>query len=350
MEDGVGHYTTFFVEELKRRGEDVTVLTSLSHSPYGSEVVWNAVHSWHGLAFLKLISKIRESKFDKVLVQYVPFMYARRGGINFTLVAFCILLKLFSTSRLQVMFHELYYPFRYNPKEFLMFVCHHLMLFGIGGLSDDLFASTRRFKNHLERVLPGRKAIVLEVGSNIPRSETYLSQDEDILKLCLFGSLHPSKEYPRILRTLKKLKRPWRADFIGVDQKKAEAQFGSLIIGLPIRYLGHLSGDQVAEVFRDNDALVVYYVDGVSTRRGSSLAALNNGLSVITTKTEFTDDIFYQLPYVHLLPNDGEVFESKLYSLLEQLRPITSQERVKLEQRYDKIFSWKVIVDKYLGA
>lgn len=348
MEDGVGHYTTFFIEELMRRGEEVSVLTSESNSAFGNELIWEKVNSWHGISLLRLLLKLRKSPFDKILIQYVPFMYARRAGINFTLVLFCLLTKLFTASRLQVMFHELHYPFRYNPKEFFMFLCHHIMLFGIGAVSDDLFVSTGRFKAYLERVFPGRKAVLLEVGSNIPRLSSGLSDIDDVLDLCLFGSLHPSKEYPRILSVLKSLKRPWRAKFIGMTEEKAESAFGALIKGLPIRFLGHLSGDEIAKIFNRSDALVVYYVDGVSTRRGSSLAALNNGLPLITTKTEYTDDIFYQLPQVHLLPNDGKVFEKELSSLLEKFKPISVQERVELEKEFDKTFSWNKIIDKYL--
>src|SRR6476659_7184382 len=87
-EEGLAHYTTEFCRHLQKSA-DVSVLTgvrSIETGPGGVTVMpW--VERWDLPGLLRAVERARWSDPDRVLIQFVPFMYARRGGINFSIVA-----------------------------------------------------------------------------------------------------------------------------------------------------------------------------------------------------------------------------------------------------------------------
>ncbi|HEV8547906.1 MAG TPA: hypothetical protein VGQ57_02740, partial [Polyangiaceae bacterium] len=148
-EEGLAHYTTEFARHLAARA-DVAVWTSdlsagVDHGAHGVTVIAN-VRRWNLLGPFASIRPALEFEPDRILIQFVPFMYAERGGINFTLVAlawfWAVHARLNGKRGVEVMFHETWFPFAWEPKAIVMTVCHRAMAFGVAAVARRNFCST----------------------------------------------------------------------------------------------------------------------------------------------------------------------------------------------------------------
>ena len=67
------------------------------------------------------------------------------------------------------------------------------------------------------------------------------------------------------------------------------AEFDAAFDGLPRHALGPLPGPEAADALRALDLHLAPFIDGVSTRRGSFLAGLQQGVATVGTDGELTD-------------------------------------------------------------
>lgn len=80
-----------------------------------------------------------------------------------------------------------------------------------------------------------------------------------------------------------------------------------------VQSLGALSAQEISRYLQACDVVVQPYVDGVSTRRTSAMAALSHGLPLITTLGSLTEDFWKNSGAVSLYPPDD--VESGLHQL-----------------------------------
>ena len=371
--DGLGHYTTEFCRHLDRV-LDVAVWTSKHRgsverasgsAPERVAVIATVEHwSWGG-PFLSLRNALRFEP-DKILIEFVPFMYAPRGGINFGLVALGAVLAFRSRVRgkgdVQVMFHELWYPFAWKPKPFVLHLAHRLMVFGLATLSHEIFCSTTRFASGVRETLgPWRRPIhVLPVGSALER-DTESPRPEPthgrVLKLALFGPLHESKNVRLVLQAIRDAQRssPWEIQLtiIGptLDELRAAMPDLGQWLDSSVQVEPRLAPEQAAACLASQDFFVAYFQDGVSTRRTTLMAALCEGLPVVTTWRDVSDDVFLQRPFLKLLSPDEETFRNELVAFLSSSeRPFSGVSRDEVRGFYRRHFSWSSIVRRYVEA
>lgn len=366
IEEGLAHYTTEFARHLAKVAR-VVVLTGTASATVGEGPgrveVAGEVSRWTWLGPLRALRRALHIRPDVVLVQFVPFMYAPRGGINFTLVLLCAGLSLRARwtghGHVQVMFHELWYPFGWRPKALVMHAAHRVMVFGSGVAARDLFAATSRFAEEVRRNLgPFGKAVhVLAVGSNLERDERPLSseqREDGLLKIALFGGLHPSKNVPLVLRTLHEAALRgvphFRLTLIGAKREELAHAVPELLPWLDeaVELTGPLPAAEAASRLSEQDLLLAYFQDGVSSRRGSLLAALCEGVPVVTTYRDFSDEVFANRPFVKLLPSDEAAFARGLLEFLSsEPRPFGDVKREDVRRFYDEHFSWSAVVRRY---
>jgi glycosyltransferase involved in cell wall biosynthesis len=110
---------------------------------------------------------------------------------------------------------------------------------------------------------------------------------------------------------------------------------------LPFRSLGVKNASDVADALRAMDCVVSPFIDGVSTRRGSVIAALNNGIPVATTARHWTDDWFTKASSEVVLArafSDRDEFAAKVARWW--LRPLEPGQSEAVQRAHDHFFSW----------
>ena len=368
VDDGLGHYTTCFYNELSKH-QSVAVATSEKWASANSdkEDVYCFLPEWKITQTFKIIQQINLINANEILFQYVPFMYSKRGGINFTIIFVTLYLKLFKTKKIKFMFHELHYPLQPNLKAMIMWFFHHLMLLGTAGIVDRSHTSTEFFAKYLQRFLPWKKGSIshLPVGSNISKYEFTSSEKEQLIDkyeldgyalIGCFGSFHPSKEYATILSVLYELvieeKRKIKLIFIGANEKQLMSQFPQFEKEFLTKFViatGYLEDEDVSKHLQLLNLFIGYFVDGVSSRRGSLLAALKNGIPVFSTHSRKTCGLFYNKTGVYLSDTNTKIFRDQLK---EKLREIDENigPQGDIDNFYTENFAWEKIVLKYLAA
>jgi glycosyltransferase involved in cell wall biosynthesis len=364
VEEGLAHYTTEFSRHLARRFRVAvwtgTTSAGVDHRGHGVEVIAN-VEKWTFLRPFFAIGPALRFDPDRVLIQFVPFMYSPHGGINFTLVLMAAFFAARSRVRgrgaVEIMFHEVWFPAFRNPKALVMHVAHRAMAFGVSIVARQSFCSTyvsaRLIKEQIR--LFGRPVHVLFVGSNLERDvRPTPPRTTEALKVCIFGSTHPSKNVPLVLRTLHEAHRraqsPFELTVIGLTLAELVHEAPELEAWLAndVRIEGMLSADAAADCLGEQDLAVCYFSDGVSGRRGSMLAALCEGTPIVTTARDYTDPEFYEQRAVTLLSCDEREFAAGLIALLAgPKRPFEGVSRAEVREFYDRYFSWTAIVERY---
>ncbi|HWP06203.1 MAG TPA: glycosyltransferase family 4 protein [Polyangiaceae bacterium] len=374
VEEGLGHYTTEFCRHLAKVGR-VAVWTSRSrgsvgkasgHPPGDVEVIDN-VDSWSGVGPFIALRRALALDPDAIVLEFVPFMYSARGGINFSIVGLAFLLgarsRVLGRGKLQIMFHELWYPFSWRPKDAVMHLAHRAMVFGVSLAAEERFSATSRFADLVRRNLgPFQRAVsVLAVGSNLERerpadakSNAMTTRPDDELRVCLFGSAHPSKRLPMVLRAIhdgaQRSRFRVRLTMIGMTKSEILAEAGDLAAWVEsnVEVTGPLEASDAADRLGEQDFLVSYFQDGVSGRRGSLLAALCEGLPVVTTWHQTSDEEFRGHEFIKLLSCDEAEFAQELAALFDTPeRPFSRVARGDVRAFYRRHFSWSAIVERY---
>lgn len=367
VEEGLAHYTTEFCRHLQKSA-DVSVLTSTASaaaaSGPGGVTVLPWVKRWDLPELSRAFGRALRTEPDRVLIQFVPFMYSRRGGINFSIVAVAAALALRARLRgrgsVEVMFHELWYPFSTRPRDIVLHTAHRLMVMGLGAAARDVFCATERFVGEVSHTLgPLVKSVhLLEVGSNLERDDAQLAPrppQTGALRLALFGSLHPSKNVPMVLRALERATRivpgKLKVSVIGLERAELLAVVPELQpwLDAEVTITGQLPAAEAAATLAAHDCLVSYFQDGVSSRRGSLLAALCEGVPVITTWRDISDRVFLNQPCVKLFSPEPEEFAEQLVEFVTaEARPFATVTAEEVHAFYRAHFSWAAVVDRYL--
>lgn len=346
MNDGLAHYTELFSAELKKFA-NVAVLTNSGNK--SSPGVFPYVSSWSFGHLRKVFLEKKLDNFNEILVQYVPFMYNRKGGINFSFCFFILALRVIYSKRVTLMVHEINYPFEWKIKSVIMFFSHSIMMSILLLASHQTFTATKYFNHQLKTYFFAKNINILPVGSNIVE-ERINKKTTSTLTLGMFGKLHPAKEVPFVIKTLIEIWREqknFRLIYIGESSEKIL----SLVDQSDAKDLQHFleafpesPSAEVSEQLAQLDIFVAYFVDGLSARRGSVMAALEHGIEVISTKGAFTDDLFENRRYISLFHIDKEMFKKELTQKIAHYKP---QSKNEIKEFYRENFSWQKIAKNY---
>jgi len=296
---GVGDYTALLATHLAAAGATVSVLTSGSGAAerVGEVTIHRRVSRWDWRVRQTLRAVIEEEQPDTVHLQYQTGMYAMHPAMNFLPGN-----RGGEGMRPQFVttFHDLLHPYLF-PKA--------------GPLRAWV---TRRLARASEAVVVtngadhatlrawGVPATMIPIGSNIPtaphrdaaaiRARYGISPDDALLTT--FGLLNQSKGIDTVLDALAILHylHGLRAHLLlvgaGVGANDAtnrttavalDARIAANDLTGAVTRTGPLPADDVARALAASDVCLLPYRDGASPRRGSLLAALTQGVPVVTT-------------------------------------------------------------------
>lgn len=307
MPGGVGDYTALLAESLTDVGASVAILTSVSSgtTPNDAVTVFPVVRRWDWSVARLVRDAANEVQPDVLHLQFQTGMYGMHPAINLLPGWVPFLKRHRSTPEPQrrpwfvTTFHDLRPPYLF-PKAGPL---RGQVMYRLARESDAVIATNGADQQTLQEW--NRKTTLIPIGSNIPLASVRDARairarygiPADAPLLTTFGLLNQSKGIETVIDTLAVLRREGmdahllligagagmndptnRATEDAIDRQCTAA--GSTAF---VHRTGPLPAAEVAEALAASDVCLLPYRDGASPRRGSLLAALAQGIPVLTT-------------------------------------------------------------------
>lgn len=280
---GVGDYTYNLVQALQKQAVEVGVLSSAGKpTAAGPTALGSNGTSWSMLpALLALEHAVSEFGPDIIHIQYPTIGFGRRLGPQAAAIYAAL-----RGRKLLVTVHE-------SKKAHLL---RRLSLLAFNSATHIVTTTTEQAE-YLGKtwLYPLRERIsVIPIASNIPRSNT--SKDPGSTPICThFGLIYPSKGIDTFIEVARQagitLNQQVRFRIVGNVHPAYRSYFQSLrntAADLNIEWILGSTPEEVARLLSESLVCILPFSDGASYGRGSLLAALINGVPVITTHSNET--------------------------------------------------------------
>jgi glycosyltransferase involved in cell wall biosynthesis len=329
--DGIRDYSERLAEELSRRSVDVELRLRA-----------RGAGSWAGA--------------DAVVIQYSPFNFGRWGFAPWLPVQMLVLRSRARRPVLAVMVHEPYVPMD-SWRGVLMGMWQRFQLIAVRLGADAVFASIETWATRFAGHWPRRPTQHLPVGSALPdrrsrrRAErARLEIDDETVVISAMGSGHPSWLAGYVARAANAIADSGKAVRLHCMGAAAPSPPG-LSASVEVYRPGRVEADELAEGLSASDLFLAPFIDGVSTRRSSMMAALQHGLPVVGTDGPLTDPILRRpgSGLVLTTVGDEDAFAAATLRLAEDTEARTSF-GVGARGLYEGNFDWPVVADRLLDA
>ncbi len=351
--DGIGDYTALLAAELARSAT-VTVLTGAQRpNPIPDVRVETAFSADDPRSVWNLAARVAADPPDWVLLQYNPFSYGR-WGLNLHLPFVMRQIKRrHPQTRFALMVHEPFVPI-ISPQFAVMAAWQRWQLWALGRCADRVFFSIDPWAKRFQTWFPHTQVRHLPVGSNISRvpiiraeARARLGIEDATVVLGIFGTASSG----RLLGTLRNAANALRQAghsvqvlYVGPNRDKICEALGQGDIIAD----GPFPAEEVSRRLAAMDIYLAAYVDGISTRRGGLMAALQHGIATVGTRGPLTDSLLAQEDGHAILMADvtaPKQFQAQVLQLAEEtdLRRRIAQEGALL---YAREFTWARITQK----
>lgn len=242
---------------------------------------------WKITNFKKYIKEIGRIAPDKIIIQYPT------QGYGWSLLPF-LLMVYFSIKmgkKCIVTYHE------FSNQSLKAKLCQNFFLFGIKKL-----IVTNEYEKKAIRKWHKRLDIsVIKIYSNIPRALEIKTFNIRKYNYCYFGQIRPNKGIEQFIELAKEL--DGDKLLLGTIPKEFE-EYGQKIIKHAqqnnIFVVNNATLLEVSDLLNDCKVAILPFLDGVSERRGSFLAAIVNGCLICTTIGRYTTDSLKEIIYIQL--------------------------------------------------
>jgi glycosyltransferase involved in cell wall biosynthesis len=357
MKDGVGDYTQKLFEALRAQLGDgislITTETEISRDGRDSGI-WGIVPRWNCRAIGIIIRTLRKMKPDLVHIQYPAHGYGKRPAVNFLPL---ILRLLFPRVRVVSTMHEFANRSLLGKLRLLISII----------FSHKVIIVDKQYARAIKRFWPfaGRKLVHIPVGANIlPLSDVDKRQLLQLrtslhirgadLVICYFGVIRRGKGLTLLLESFSEVMRQHPNSKLLLIGHISDQEYYKEVIEPAIEH--HGLGEQVvltgscepADLSRYlalSDICVLPFEDGVTTKRGSFMVALQHGLPIITTRSEFLPDGLVEGENVILVDyGNKQALVAKMLNALEnyQLRSKLGRNAAILA----RTFCWDIIASR----
>ncbi len=279
---GISDYSFRLKEQLEKLGDEVFVITSLDERVTDEGVALRI--AWNLRGFREIGRFLNENGIRVLNIQYPCSLY---GKYNLFPHLYAVLLRL-SGMKIVTTLHE------FSNINLLRRLSEYLFVI----FSQRIIVTNDRDREAILRRIPfsGGKMSIVPIGSNIggvnegPRFDSrYITS---------FGIFYPRKGAERVIDIMEALDRsfenkyifkfiggthPYYPDYLGRFRRLAESRLSRTEwhLDLPLNGIGPLLADSFLSV--------MCFRDGASLRRGSLLAAIANGIPVISNRGAGTD-------------------------------------------------------------
>jgi hypothetical protein len=349
---GVADYTQQVARGLARRGEKVRVFAPRESLPLVQDagVCVHALPDRFGPRSLAQLSS--EVGDARILVQYVPHAFGMRA-MN---LPFCLWLNARSSrNETWTMFHEVAFPFDGQPmRRQAIAVANRAMAALVAGASQRIFVSIPGWIPILANLgIESERIVESPIPSNLPlcaRSRVAHGEDAVIGHFGTCGAwITPILD--RVLPELLKHSRR-RLMLIGKGSCGYRARFCARHAKLAhvISATGATTAEEVATQLASCDVLLQVYPDGISGRRGSAMAGLALGVTIVSNLGWLSESFWRESNAVALAPSPdpGEIIATVEAVLADQLR--RKQLSARGRQLYAERFGIERTIDRLLAG
>jgi glycosyltransferase involved in cell wall biosynthesis len=358
--DGVGDYTYCLASEIARTRRVAIITSQLDRPAPDPGLPALQIHHWDGRGLRTLRPILDRLQPAFINVQWVPFLWGK-WGINFALPWMVVRLRL-AGYRVVTTVHEPYVAFdrwKTLPMALLQRLELWLLICGSAKVAVSISAWTRVLQARF--FWRKRDIFWLPVGSNISR--ICLSGDErteirrglgvgayDLL-VVMFNPGGAGKMVDLAAKA-------WRAIRIGhptailllIGCQKSDPPAARFEAADRVLCTGYVEPEQVSRFLSCADICLAPYIDGISARRGSVIAAIEHGLPIVSTKGRLTDvTLFDDCPVLLVAVSDEGGFVAGAERLAGD-SAMRRELRDRLVEFHRHHFSWPAIASPLLSA
>ncbi len=341
IENALSKHSNIIIEDLKKHYE-LDILTSrTAHLRHPAENTC-LLDDWKQSELLKARKFLIKRAPTKVIFQYVPNMYNPRGGINLTFSSFISSIP----KNIEVIgiFHELYYPLLLELRSFVLHPTHRYQLKVHLERCDRVVTTTEEFAQIINKINDKKHAVVLPAYSNILKMSQECEVASKKIKLAFIGGLHPSKKIEQTIKFLSKhpdFQSKFEINIFGISSDQLASPHGE-----NLKFHGHLPDRDYSHELSCCDLVIAYFSDGLSTRRGSVMTALQHGIPVVSSVPRQGNLYDFNCPGITLLPRDFRKFQPQLESFLHSFKRVESTIKTQIETYYESTFSAHKIIER----
>lgn len=236
------------------------------------------IKDWSLFSFVKTLKKLF-NKCNLVHIQYPT------EGYGFSIFPMLLFVFINANKRI-VTIHE------FSQRTFKAKLATSLFFF----FSDYLIFTTDFEREFVIKLFPfvKKKSSVINIASNIPPSINNIPWSNRKFDIAYFGHFRPNKgleEFKKICDVLKSINKDINIAVIGQLQGRFSEYFDSL--ALDSTYSIYLNRDDisVSNLLQDSRILLLPFPDGLSMRRGSFLAGVENDCYVVSFEGNTKDNL-----------------------------------------------------------
>ncbi|HEX4794864.1 MAG TPA: glycosyltransferase family 4 protein [Humisphaera sp.] len=361
--DGIGSYSALLAAEIGQSAT-VTVLTATGadYDPIPSVRVVQAFDPRRRRSVKAIERIVTADSPDWIVLQFNQFSYGRWGLNPYLPSTLLRVLRNNPSCRLAVMFHEDFVP-PISWKFKIMRQWQRRQFKLLGRAANVVFFSIEPWVRKYAGWFPGKQVLHLPVGSNITRvpvNREEMRRSLNIfpqeLMLGVFGSVSAARNGPWINAATGALRHiPGKKTllYIGADGAALASAMGlNLMAGVAERNMGCLPSDQVSRHLQVVDVFLSPFSDGVSTRRGSMMAALQHGLPTVATRGWATDDVLATEHGRSIMLADANSLDEygSLVTRLVSDKELRSRIGNGASAFYKREFAWPRIAERMMAA
>lgn len=200
---------------------------------------------------------------------------------------------------------------------------------------------------HFAPWIKGRSAII-PIGNNV----SLISGDVNHLTnvVTYFGIIRPQKGLDQVVtmaRLFKARKSGLSVRIVGTVMPGYENYYRHLRCetqGLPVEWVLDLNGENLSSALAETDVAYLPFPDGASERRGSLIAMMSNGATVLTTRGPHTPSAMERAVVIANSADEAVVLAENLYR-----KPSQRHVLQKMAVSYARRFSWNEIAAEHLS-
>ncbi|MCR3757947.1 glycosyltransferase [Clostridium felsineum] len=348
---GVGDYSDILCDYLNKNPNiELNVITSSNiHSSFNYNI-YNLINKWSISELTKVLKIVKKLNPDIVHIQYPTLSYKRNIMIN--------MLPYFLHKRYKVIvtLHE------YSDSSILGKVRSEVGIL----FSHFLIVVDDRYNVDLRRkkIFSKKPIKKICIGSNIPKSKKTYSEllklrNKLLLKnkkmiVGYFGFINDKKGLENIVLALKLLKdngyKEFQFNIIGelyTNNKyhnKIVNMINDLGLNKEVIITGYLEKQLVGDYVKVCDVIVLPFTDGLSSKNGSFLCALQEEKNIITTYPQIENvyNIYKKNQYIHFVDRVNNYKE-----IYDQLIKVCSSVNFKVTKNQSVEYLWHNIADEH---